>query len=121
MESKLKLLVKKIIKEEIQKLNEDTKINLTVQCVNPGIVQTTTGEAQSAEVKKNDIVYITRENQYHFFGKLSINKNMRFMHDPGLSGKDVDSNQVSNFEVAIKKDKIDSSNHNFWATFKKIK
>ena len=48
MESKLKLLVKKIIKEEIQKLNEDTKINLTVQCVNPGIVQTTTGEAQSA-------------------------------------------------------------------------
>ena len=43
------------------------------------------------------------------------------MHDPGLSGKDVDSNQVSNFEVAIKKDKIDSSNHNFWATFKKIK
>lgn len=100
-------------------LKEDTKVNLTLICINDGTVQTTRGEARSAEIRKGDIIKVTRENDYFYFGTPQIKG--QFRHDPGLSGRRTNNTPVNanDVEVAIsKKNSMTSDPHDFWATFK---
>lgn len=100
-------------------LKEDTKVNLTLICINDGTVQTTRGEVRSAEIRKGDIIKVTRENDYFYFGTPQIKG--QFRHDPGLSGRRTNNTPVNanDVEVAIsKKNSMTSDPHDFWATFK---
>jgi hypothetical protein len=108
------------LKENMKKnLKEDTKVNLTYICINDGTVQTTRGEVRSAEIRKGDIIKVTRENDYFYFGTPQIKG--QFRHDPGLSGRRTNNTPVNanDVEVAIsKKNSMTSDPHDFWATFK---
>jgi len=114
----LKIRIEKLMKTK-KIVKEDTNVNLTLICINDGSVQTTSGEARSADIKRGDIIKVTRENEYFYFGTPQIKG--RFIQDPGLSGRRTNNNPVNSndVEVAInKKNSITNSPDDFWATFK---
>lgn len=106
-------------------INESTltesEVVKTLIITNPGIIQTTKGEARSGEARKGDIFKVTRENEYYYFGMLIPQAGMGFVHSSGLSGRrDIDSTKqvdTSNLEFAISKKYVDTNKEDdFWAS-----
>ena len=113
--------LRQMIKEEVQKINEDNKVKLKMICINAGRVATMNSDARSAEIRKGDVIQIYRENHYNYFGSPILQSGMRFKLDPGLSGKKIKDKfpNTSGLEIAIQKDKLTNVEDDFWATFKK--
>jgi hypothetical protein len=97
---------------------------MSLICLNDGRVEIVKGtEARSADVYAGDIFEVTHEDNYRYYGKLSIKG--FFVHEPGLSGKRFASHSVSNpdsIEYAVIKDKVTDlpDPQQFWATWVKI-
>lgn len=88
-------------------------------CTEPGVVQTVTGEARSADVQVGNVVEVSKESENSFFGILRIQGS--FVTDPGLSGKRGPSTPAGNsIEVAVQKSNVGENlePHSFWARFK---
>lgn len=108
--------------KENYSINENTDITpLKFECIQPGRIGISKGEARSAEVKLGDIFTATSEDKYHYFGDLQIKG--KFSHQPGLSGKKTDPKPFTAKDIifALTKTNIDNpkyKDNEFFAQFK---
>ncbi len=109
-----------LVQEELRRRRLDRWV-----CVSSGHIETMSGEARSAEVRKGDIFVKTSDHRLGHIGKLQIGSGMGWSHQPGLSGKKTDPMPtLQGFDVLLRDENVgepaeEGSRDAFWAKFQK--
>jgi hypothetical protein len=103
----------------ILKSIKESSVNKTFVCNNKGLIEIYYGhEARSADVYDGDKFEAFSDEGSYYLGKLKING--KFYHEPGLSGKKIDSStpiKEMGIVFMLRKSNITNNEDDFWATF----